>query len=94
MRGRVSAVNNIFIGASNELGGLESGATAEGFSHLARKMGYDPARADVLGPTWSVVTGGIGTLLTVVATAVLFPQLRRFGPLQPPAQHASASPQK
>ncbi len=28
MRGRVSAVNNIFIGASNELGGLESGLTA------------------------------------------------------------------
>jgi MFS family permease len=27
MRGRVSAVNNIFIGASNELGGFESGVT-------------------------------------------------------------------
>ena len=28
MRGRVSAVNNVFIGASNEIGGLESGAAA------------------------------------------------------------------
>jgi MFS family permease len=28
MRGRVSAVNNISIGASNELGGLESGVAA------------------------------------------------------------------
>jgi MFS family permease len=28
MRGRVSAVNQIFIGSSNELGGLESGLTA------------------------------------------------------------------
>jgi len=28
MRGRVSAVNNIFIGASNQVGGLESGLTA------------------------------------------------------------------
>ena len=28
MRGRVSAVNQVFIGASNELGGLESGVTA------------------------------------------------------------------
>ncbi len=28
MRGRVSAVNNVFIGASNELGGFESGLTA------------------------------------------------------------------
>ncbi len=28
MRGRVSAVNNVFIGSSNELGGLESSVTA------------------------------------------------------------------
>ena len=28
MRGRISAVNNIFIGASNELGGFESGVAA------------------------------------------------------------------
>jgi MFS family permease len=28
MRGRVSAVNNIFIGSSNELGAFESGVTA------------------------------------------------------------------
>ncbi len=31
MRGRVSAVNNVFIGASNELGGFESGLTARLF---------------------------------------------------------------
>ena len=31
MRGRVSAVNNIFIGASNELGAMESGITARFF---------------------------------------------------------------
>jgi MFS family permease len=31
MRGRTSAVNSIFIGASNELGGFESGATASLF---------------------------------------------------------------
>jgi branched-subunit amino acid ABC-type transport system permease component len=29
MRGRVSAVNGLFIGASNELGGFESGLTAQ-----------------------------------------------------------------
>jgi hypothetical protein len=28
MRGRVSAVNSVFIGASNQLGEFESGATA------------------------------------------------------------------
>lgn len=31
MRGRISAVNNIFIGTSNELGALESGLTAAAF---------------------------------------------------------------
>jgi hypothetical protein len=31
MRGRVSAVNAIFIGSSNELGAFESGMTAELF---------------------------------------------------------------
>ncbi len=31
MRGRVSAVNRLFIGASNELGGFESGITAAWF---------------------------------------------------------------
>jgi MFS family permease len=79
MRGRVSAVNNIFIGASNELGGLESGLVAAW-----------------LGPVKSVVYGGIGTLLTVLATAALFPQLRKYGPLQPhapaPAPEAEAAP--
>ena len=28
LRGRISAVNGVFIGASNELGGFESGAAA------------------------------------------------------------------
>jgi hypothetical protein len=31
MRGRVSAVNSIFIGSSNELGGFESGLVAQWF---------------------------------------------------------------
>lgn len=31
MRGRVSAVNSIFIGSSNEIGGLESGVIAQAF---------------------------------------------------------------
>jgi MFS family permease len=64
MRGRVSAVNNIFIGASNELGGFESGVTAR-----------------IFGPIISVVGGGIGTLLVVMATSVIWPQVRKFGSL-------------
>jgi MFS family permease len=66
MRGRVSAVNNIFIGTSNELGALESGLTAAYF-----------------GPVISVVGGGIGTILVVLATAAIWPEIRRIGRLQP-----------
>jgi len=39
MRGRVSAVNNVFIGASNELGGLESGFTAQLFGLMPSIVG-------------------------------------------------------
>jgi hypothetical protein len=35
MRGRVSAVNAIFIGSSNEVGGLESGVVAQAFGPVA-----------------------------------------------------------
>ncbi|MCC6166982.1 MAG: MFS transporter [Caldilineaceae bacterium] len=75
MRGRVSAVNSIFIGASNELGGLESGVVAHFF-----------------GPVFSVVSGGIGTLLVVGATALASPELRRYGPLSDAAVDAEAEP--
>ncbi|HEY8667860.1 MAG TPA: MFS transporter [Tepidisphaeraceae bacterium] len=64
MRGRVSAVNNVFIGASNEIGGFESGLTAA-----------------LLGPLLSVVLGGIGTILTVIGVAAVWPQVRKFGSL-------------
>jgi MFS family permease len=39
MRGRTSAVNNIFISASNELGGFESGATAALFGPILSVIG-------------------------------------------------------
>jgi MFS family permease len=63
-RGRVSAVNSLFIGTSNELGGFESGLVA----HL-------------FGPVFSVVTGGVGTILVVIAVAAIWPQIRRYGRL-------------
>jgi MFS family permease len=68
-RGRVSAVNALFIGASNELGGFESGAVAAWFKRPADPM---------FGPMVSVVSGGIGTLLVVAGVAALWPQLRRY----------------
>lgn len=49
MRGRVSAVNNLFIGTSNELGGFESGAT----SHF-----FGPVASVVLGGVATIVTLG------------------------------------
>jgi len=39
MRGRISAVNNIFIGTSNELGALESGLTAAYFGPVLSVIG-------------------------------------------------------
>jgi len=39
MRGRISAVNNIFIGTSNELGALESGLTAAYFGPVLSVVG-------------------------------------------------------
>lgn len=64
MRGRVGAINQVFIGISNELGSFESGTTAALFS-----------------PVISVVGGGIGTLLVVLAVSARFPQLRTVAPL-------------
>jgi MFS family permease len=61
MRGRISAVNSIFIGSSNELGQFESGVAAK-----------------FLGTVPSVLFGGAVCLLTVGATAVLSPTLRKM----------------
>jgi hypothetical protein len=40
MRGRVSAVNSLFVGASNELGEFESGVTAQWWGADARRGGW------------------------------------------------------
>ncbi len=64
MRGRVSSVSMIFIGASNELGEFESGVTADLFGGRA------------VGALRAVVLGGVGTLLVTGLWSVLFPQLR------------------
>jgi MFS family permease len=68
MRGRVSSVNNLFIGTSNELGGFESGMASYLF-----------------GPVFSVVSGGIATVVVVAAVAWYWPEIPRFGRLVQPA---------
>ena len=60
LRGRVSAVNLIFIGASNQLGAAESGFVAAWTS-----------------ATFSVVAGGVCSLVVVGIVALVFPELRR-----------------
>lgn len=68
--GRVSAVNAIFISSSNELGGFESGVTAQLF-----------------GAVPSVVGGGIGTILVVIAVAWLWPQILFLSSLDGSSSH-------
>jgi MFS family permease len=54
MRGRVSAVSWLFVGASNELGGFESGETA---------YWWGTVRAVVIGGIGSLMVTGLGAVL-------------------------------
>lgn len=73
-RGRVSAVNSLFIGTSNELGGFESGTLAHWFGPAIQ-------HSVAAGAMVSVVTGGVGTILVVLAVAAIWPQIRKYGRL-------------
>ncbi len=53
MRGRVSAVNSLFVGASNELGGFESGLTAQWWGAVP---------AVVVGGIGSLIVTGLWTV--------------------------------
>jgi MFS family permease len=75
-RGRVSAVNSLFIGTSNELGGFRSGFIA----YLFATPSFC-GNAAATGAIISVVTGGIGTILVVLAVAWLWPEIRKYGKL-------------
>ncbi|HJQ84778.1 MAG TPA: MFS transporter, partial [Candidatus Binatia bacterium] len=57
LRGRVSGVNMIFIGASNQLGAAESGFLAA-----------------LTSPTFSVVSGGLASLVVLVVVALALPK--------------------
>jgi MFS family permease len=68
MRGRVSAVNSVFISTSNEMGEFESGVTAA--------LGIRITGSPIYGPMLAVAAGGVGTLLVVTGVAYLWPQVR------------------
>ncbi len=72
MRGRVAAVNTVFIGASNELGGFESG--------LVTRIGQG-VFGTVGGPVFAVVSGGIATILVVIAVTRKWPEMVKLGRL-------------
>ncbi len=61
LRGRVSSVNMIFIGASNQLGAAESGFVAAATS-----------------APFSVVSGGLASLVVLAVVAAALPDLRRY----------------
>jgi hypothetical protein len=73
-RGRVSAVNNLFIGTSNEMGEFESAL-------VAYLLGPLIGNTIAVGSVISVVGGGFGTIGVVVAIALIFPQIRKYGRL-------------
>jgi hypothetical protein len=69
IRGRVSAVNSMFIGASNELGEFESGVTAHWLG---------PIRSVVLGAVATLLVVGTYTrLFPELRTMDSFPQPKR-----------------
>ncbi len=68
MRGRVNAVNSVFISTSNEMGDFESGTVADITTKFLGPM---------VGTMAAVTAGGIGTLIVVGIVALTFPQVRR-----------------
>jgi hypothetical protein len=67
-------VNNLFIGTSNEMGEFESGSVAQLFGPV---MNNSVATGTII----SVVAGGFGTIGVVIAIALIFPQIRKYGRL-------------
>ncbi len=65
VRGRVNAVNSVFVSASNELGEFRAGT-------MAKVLG-----AGIFGATTAVVIGGVGAVIVAGAWAWMFPQLRK-----------------
>ncbi len=65
VRGRVNAVNSVFVSASNELGEFRAGT-------MAHAIG-----AGAAGAVPAVVIGGVGAIVVAGAWSWMFPQLRK-----------------
>ena len=84
IRGRVSAVNSIFIGASNELGEFESGLTA-GWFGLVRAVLFG-------GAATLAVTGLWSWLFPVLTNMDRFPPHHTAAPVPAPETAAAGAP--
>ena len=80
MRGRVNAVNTVFISSSNELGEFESGTTADIAQRLVGRY-WVTLNAAMWGPMFAVMAGGAGTIVVVFVAALLWPELAAIGRL-------------
>jgi MFS family permease len=79
VRGRVNAVNGVFVSASNELGEYRAGTMAAAIGPGA------------IGAVPAAVIGGFGAIAVAVIWAWLFPQLRRQRHLTGGVEHQQAS---
>ncbi len=70
MRGRVSAVNSLFVGASNELGEFESGVTAHWFGAV-RAVVYGGIGSLMVTGLWTVMFPKLGQADELTAEALM-----------------------
>jgi hypothetical protein len=68
VRGRVNAVNSVFIGASNEVGEFRAGTMAKLIGNI---VGSSPVGAVV-----AVAVGGAATMAVSLIWSIMFPGLR------------------
>ena len=70
MRGRVSAVNSLFVGASNELGEFESGVTAQWWGAVRAVMAGGLGALAVTG-IWSTLFPGLRDIAQLTEDSLL-----------------------
>lgn len=78
MRGRVSAVNSLFVGASNELGEFESGLTAQWWGAVRAVVVGGLGALAVTG-IWSVLFPGLRGIDQLTEESLMREEERQFG---------------
>jgi MFS family permease len=73
VRGRVNAVNSVFVSASNELGEFRAGTMA----HVIGELRSGASASAALGAVPAVVIGGVGAIGVAALWAWMFPDLRK-----------------